>query len=52
MFLENILTSLVHYWHRDGLGMGRYSPHDEKPGKKDLDMGAFSTGNDMGKASV
>ncbi|HSB92535.1 MAG TPA: DUF5107 domain-containing protein, partial [Flavitalea sp.] len=22
------------YWHRDGLGMARYSPHDEKPGKK------------------
>jgi len=22
------------YWHRDNFGMGRYSPHDEKAGKK------------------
>ncbi len=22
------------YWHDDDFGMGRYSPHDEKPGKK------------------
>lgn len=22
------------YWHNDGLGMARYSPHDEKAGKK------------------
>ena len=37
------------YWHDDDFGMARYSTHDDKARKKNMDMGFIAAGNDMGK---
>ena len=34
MYLESTQIFLEAYWHDDDFGMGRYSTHDDKAGKK------------------